>query len=198
LRHPPLENGLSFIIFNPEYPMRFPIFHSLLFVLCLNASLLVAQETPLAPKVDKPLINDVELPAQLHAKFKKLLTGAKLRGQFTVDGRPLNNLQEEAYDIEKVEKLPEGDTWVITTRIKYGTHDLTVPVPLEVKWAGTTPVLTLDDLTIPGLGTFGARVVLHKDKYAGTWQHDAVGGHLFGAIELAKTDGAVKTPSAGN
>ncbi|MCC7336396.1 MAG: hypothetical protein IT422_15005 [Pirellulaceae bacterium] len=122
----------------------------------------------------------------MHAKFKKLLTGAKMRGQFTVDGQPLSNLQEEAYDIEKVDKLPDGDLWALTTKIKYGEHDLTVPLAIEVKWAGSTPVITLDELTIPGLGTFSARVLLHKDKYAGTWQHDQVGGHLFGMIELAQ------------
>lgn len=124
----------------------------------------------------------------LFAKFTKLLTGAKLRGQFTVDGKPLNNLTEETYEISKVEKQPDGDLWVITARIKYGKRDMTFPVPLEVKWAGSTPVLTLDNMVIPGFGTFGARVVFHKDKYAGTWQHDEVGGHMFGLIELADTE----------
>jgi hypothetical protein len=99
----------------------------------------------------------------------------------------MNDLKEEAYTIEKVEKLSDGDMWIITSRIKYGDKDLTVPVPLEVKWAGKTPVLTMDNMTIPGLGTFSTRVVLHGDKYAGTWQHDAVGGHMFGKIELAAT-----------
>lgn len=147
----------------------------------------------------KSLINDVDLvkvvsrevaedeaTQQLYDRFKRLMTGAKLTGQFTVDGKPLNDLTEETYEIAKVEKMADGDMWAITARIKYGTHDLTVPIPLEVKWAGTTPVLTLDNMTIPGFGTFGARVVLHQDKYAGTWQHDAVGGHLFGRIELPK------------
>ena len=97
----------------------------------------------------------------------------------------MDRLRKEVYEIKEVRKLPDGDLWVITARIKYGEHDLTVPVPLEVKWAGTTPVLTLDNLTIPGLGTFSARVVLHRDKYAGTWQHDDSGGHLFGKIEIA-------------
>lgn len=125
--------------------------------------------------------------AALYAKFERLLTGAKLRGLFTVDGKPLDKLTEETYEISKVEKQPEGDMWVVTARIKYGERDLVFPVPLEVKWAGTTPVMTLDNMTIPGFGTFGARVVFHKDKYAGTWQHDAVGGHLFGIVELAET-----------
>lgn len=150
---------------------------------------LLAQE-PAAGEPAAPTVQNVGDAAasdqqELFAKFTKLLTGAKLRGQFTVDGKDLNDLHEEAYDIDKVEKLPDGDLWAITTRIKYGQHDVTVPIAIEVKWAGSTPVLTMDNMTIPGLGTFSARVVLHKDKYAGTWQHDAVGGHLFGRIELA-------------
>lgn len=153
----------------------------------------VLDPTPLPTALeDKALINDLQQstakPAEanpLFEKFSKLLTGAKLTGQFTVDGKPLTELQDESYEIEKVEKLPEGDQWIITARIKYGKRDFTIPVPLEVKWAGTTPVMTLDNLTIPGFGTFSARVVFHKDKYAGTWQHDDVGGHLFGIVKVA-------------
>jgi hypothetical protein len=81
-----------------------------------------------------------------------------------------------------VKKGDEGDLWVITARIKYGNVDLSVPVPVEVKWAGKTPVITLDNITIPGLGTFSSRVVLDQGKYAGTWTHDKVGGHMFGKI----------------
>jgi hypothetical protein len=129
-----------------------------------------------------------ELDAATQAKyqrFEKLLTGAKFKGSFTLDGRPLKDLNEEEYEISKVEKMPEEDLWSLTARIKYGDKDVLVPVPLYVRWAGETPVLTLDKMAIPGLGTFSSRVVLHGDKYAGTWQHDDKGGHLFGYIELA-------------
>jgi hypothetical protein len=119
-------------------------------------------------------------------RFSKLLTGAKFKGSFTLDGRPLKDLHEEEYEIDKVEKMPDPDLWALTARIKYGDKDVVVPVPLFVKWAGETPVLTLDNLTLPGLGTFSSRVVLHGDKYAGTWVHDDKGGHLFGHIILAK------------
>ncbi|MCA9193033.1 MAG: hypothetical protein KDB03_14760 [Planctomycetales bacterium] len=132
----------------------------------------------------KTLIQDTESQAALFDKFKRLMSGAKLTGMFTIDGKPLSNLEAESYEIKGVEKAEEGDAWIITARIKYGKRDLEIPVPLDVKWAGTTPVLTLDNLTLPGFGTFSARVVLHRDKYAGTWQHDDVGGHLFGMIEL--------------
>ncbi len=131
-------------------------------------------------------------------KFQKLLTGAKFKGSFTLDDKPLNDLQDEEYDIEKVEKMPEPDLWSIKARIKYGAKDFSVPVPLYVKWAGETPVMTLDNITLPGFGTFSARVVLHVDKYAGTWQHDSKGGHLFGRIILAKdaTQDGKPTPAA--
>jgi hypothetical protein len=50
----------------------------------------------------------------------------------------------------------KGDTWLFTARIQYGKHDLTVPMPLEVQWAGDTPMITLTDFKILGHGPFGA------------------------------------------
>ena len=93
----------------------------------------------------------------------------------------------------RAKKMPEGDRWLITARIKYGKYDVTVPIPLDILWAGDTPVITLTNLTIPGLGTFSARVMIYEHRYAGTWQHDKVGGLLFGKVERGtpeKKDGA--------
>jgi len=125
---------------------------------------------------------DTEEQTKLNESFEKMMTKVKLVGNFTVDGKEDQDLPKEEYIVEKVKKTNEGDYWVITARIKYGNVDLSVPVPVEVKWAGKTPVITLDNITLPGLGTFSSRVVLDKGKYAGTWTHDNVGGHLFGKI----------------
>jgi hypothetical protein len=78
--------------------------------------------------------------------------------------------------------------WLFKARIKYGDHDVTVPIPLQVSWAGKTPMIVVDQISIPGLGTFDARVLIAGDRYAGTWQHGDVGGHLFGKIESTATD----------
>ena len=127
-------------------------------------------------------------PALL-AKFESGLTNTKFVGQFTVDGLDDKPPRTEEYTIVGVKKQTKGDWWEIKARIKYGDHDLTVPMAVEVKWAGKTPVITVDRLFIPGLGTFDARVLLRKDKYSGTWTHDNVGGHLFGKIvKLPKAD----------
>ncbi len=110
------------------------------------------------------------------------LSGAKFVGKFTVDGKDDRALKTEEYTISKCEKLPEADMYRLTARIKYGDVDQEVPLDLKILWSGQTPVITMDSFWIPGMGTFGARVLMHSDRYAGTWQHDAVGGHMFGKI----------------
>ena len=115
------------------------------------------------------------------AAFTRALTNVKLAGRFTFSADDKEPIRDE-YTISSVLKVGAADLWIVSARIRYGTVDLTVPVPVEVKWAGKTPVITLDDVTIPGLGTFSSRVVIDGSLYAGTWQHDAVGGHMFGKI----------------
>ena len=61
-------------------------------------------------------------------------------------------------------------------------------MPLTVLWAGKTPVITLDDLKLPGLGTFSARVLFHKNHYVGSWQHGEVSGHMFGHLDSDAAD----------
>ena len=117
--------------------------------------------------------------AALEKQFEKTLTGATLAGHFTRGDAP--GLSEEKYTIEKVSKVG-GDTWLFSARVQYGSRDLTVPMPLTVKWAGDTPVITLTDFTIPGLGTYTARVMIYRGQYAGTWQGKNRGGHLYGRI----------------
>ena len=124
--------------------------------------------------------------ASLNQGFATLLAGATMTGSFTVDrdaaaGEPARPPREENYEISSAVHLG-GDLWLISSRIRYGDVDATVPVPVAVKWEGTTPVITLDEVTLPGMGTFSARVLFHGNRYAGTWQHDAVGGLMFGRV----------------
>jgi len=123
-----------------------------------------------------------------YAKFEKLLNGSKLVGKFTIVGRPQDGpLPEEYYGIQSVRKLPEGDKWLIRARIKYGKTDVTVPLPLDVRFVDDTPMITLTNANIPLMGKFSARVLFYNNKYAGTWTHHGKGGgHLFGTIEREK------------
>ena len=120
-----------------------------------------------------------------NAALEKMLSGSKFIGVFTIDGQEGVPSKEE-YTIKSVKKLTKGDIWVFQARIKYGKQDVTLPVPVPIKWAGKTPVIEMDNLKIPLLGTFSAHIVIDDGKYAGTWKHGKVGGHMFGEIKKVK------------
>lgn len=117
----------------------------------------------------------------LEKEFEESLTGAVLEGSFTVNGRESQTPRTERYEIHGVTKLA-GSLWTINARIQYGSHDVTVPIPVTVEWAGDTPVVSLTDAEIPGLGTFSARVLFYRGQYAGTWSHGDTVGNQFGRI----------------
>jgi len=126
-------------------------------------------------------ISDEE-QARLEAEFQESMTNVVLEGHFTITGRGDDSqLRKERYEVKSVTRVA-GDIWTFVTRIQYGDHDVTVPVPVKLQWAGDTPVVTLTDVSIPGLGTFTARVVFYRDHYSGMWWHGDVGGNQFGRI----------------
>jgi hypothetical protein len=117
----------------------------------------------------------------LEKTFEQTMSGATLVGHFTVTGKEDKALKEEKYTISSVKKVGD-DLWLFNVRIQYGTHDATLPLTLEVKWSGDTPVITLTDFAVPGFGKFTCRVLVYRDQYAGTWRGGDHGGHLFGKI----------------
>ena len=123
--------------------------------------------------------------AALEKTFAESLSGVIFAGSYSVtSGGKETPAAMEKYTIVRVSKVKDKeDSWLFETRIQYGKTDLAVPLILQVKWAGDTPVITLTDLTIPALGTFTSRVMIYRERYAGTWQHGKTGGHLWGKIE---------------
>ena len=119
---------------------------------------------------------------ELFAKFEKMMNNVKLVGKYTIVGKP-KAIATEEYTIISAKKLKEGDKWELKARIKFASYDVTVPLKLDIKWAGDTPMITMNDVAIPGLGTFSARVFFYNKKYAGTWTHGKVGGHMLGVLK---------------
>jgi hypothetical protein len=146
----------------------------------------LAQDAPKAPDDKTPPKAPEPKPdqAELDKQFEQTMNGATLIGRFTVEGRGGGGREpgEDRYHINKVTKL-RGDYWMFTARVQYGQKDVTVPMMLQVKWAGDTPVITLTDLAIPGLGAYTARVLIFRDHYAGYWSGGDHGGNLWGRIE---------------
>ncbi|TWU07761.1 hypothetical protein [Stieleria varia] len=146
-----------------------------------------AQDSPQTP-AQKPAsepaqaASDASPGVKREQELAEYLSNCKFVGKFTVDGKEDTLPKTEEYTISKCEKLPAADMYRMTARIKYGDVDQEVPLEIKILWAGETPVITLDSMWIPGMGTFDARVMIRRGRYAGSWQHDEHGGHLFGRI----------------
>jgi hypothetical protein len=119
--------------------------------------------------------------AAREADFVRMLNGCRLVGSYTRDGQTDQRLREDSYLIRSFTKL-EGDDYRIAATMAFGGN-ITLPITVQVRWAGDTPVLMVTDLGIPAIGTYTARIVFYGKKYAGTWDGRGYGGHLFGRVE---------------
>jgi len=136
----------------------------------------------------KPATTRALTQEDLEKQFAETLSGSTLVGKFTEEKTPRPEPMkpaEDRYTLTKVQKL-YGDNWLFVARIQYGEHDVSVPIMLPVKWAGDTPVITVTDAKIPGMGTYTARVMFYGNEYAGTWSGGNHGGHMWGKLERAK------------
>ena len=130
-----------------------------------------------------------EIPAaqkQREADFEAAMANTTLTGSFTIDGKLDAPPKPESYEIESVKKSG-GGMWTFTTHVKYGEVNVKLPINVPVVWAGDTPMVSLTDAAIPGMGDgFSARVIFYENRYAGTWQHGKNGGHMYGTIAKSK------------
>ncbi len=148
--------------------------------------MIIASAWALTGQAEEP--TEAEMAARDEA-FSKSMAKCVLVGSFTIDGKESEGAPKaERYEIESVTKASEN-LWIFMTRVKYGKLDTKLPITVPVEWAGDTPMVSLTNANLPGLGEgFSARVIFHETRYAGTWQHGAIGGHMFGKIERANAE----------
>jgi hypothetical protein len=114
-------------------------------------------------------------------QFAERMRGVTLVGSFTTDGSADRTPQADRYEIVSVEKVGH-DLWRFNAKC-CGLSGA-VPIVVPMRFNGDTPMIMMTGTSLPGLGTFTARVFFYGDRYAGTWQHgDEVGGHMWGRIE---------------
>ncbi len=181
-------------------------------VVCAIATVLIQATYAQTPAQPQPATQPAEkspaatLPAmpkksqaELDADFAKMLSGATLEGSFntTGAGRDMTRLSADKYSLGEVKKQ-FGNIWIIQAKLR----DTMIPLPLPILWAGDTPVIVVDNFTIPGMGTFSARVMFFEDHYSGYWKHGDRGGNMFGVVhrveptEGARGDGQPSTADA--
>ena len=126
--------------------------------------------------VDPASLNDAE------RQFIERMRDVSLIGSFTVSGREDGAPRPDRYEISSVEKVG-NDLWRFNAKMNCCGVRGAIPVVVPLRWNGDTPMIMMTDTSLPGLGTFTVRLFFYNDRYAGTWQHGNVGGHMSGRIE---------------
>ena len=119
----------------------------------------------------------------LEREFTERMRNVTMIGSFTVAGREDRTPRSDRYEIASVEKVGD-DQWRFNASMDCcGLNGSTIPIVVPMRWSGDTPMIMMTDTSLPGIGTFTVRVFFYGDRYAGTWQHGKVGGHMSGRIE---------------
>ena len=141
---------------------------------------LAAKPTESSPALARPVLSQEEL----EEKFKAMLSKASLTGRWaSLKEGVLGPEKEDSYHIVSVSKV-SGDSWVVNAKMKYNNREFVIPLPVQVKWAGDTAVVIVDNLSMPGgQRAYSARVLFHDHAYAGTWSGGEHGGLLSGIIK---------------
>ena len=129
--------------------------------------------------VDPATLTDAE------HQFAERMRNVTLIGSFTTAGEEDRVPRPDRYEIDSVEKVGE-DLWRFNAKCCGASG--AVPIVVPMRFNGDTPMVMMTETSLPGMGTFTARVFFYGDRYAGTWQHGQVGGHMWGRIE--KTGGS--------
>ena len=113
--------------------------------------------------------------------FTERMKDVSLVGRFTIAGREDRTASPDRYDISSVEKVGD-DLWRFTVSMS-DSGNVVVPITVPMRWVSNTPVIDMQNYSIPGMGTFSAHVVFDGNQYAGTWANPKVGGLMYGTIE---------------
>ena len=119
---------------------------------------------------------------ELEKKFTDCAERRYTTGAFHQYAGRKRRLSQRGQVHDRIGQENAGGRLAVHRRIQYGPHDVTLPLPLRVVWAGDTPVITLDKFPVPGMGSFTARVMIFNDQYAGMWDGGNHGGLLYGKV----------------
>src|SRR5689334_19770065 len=90
-----------------------------------------------------------ELMTDRERQLKEKLSNCVFNGRWClIEKGKLTQEYEDTYTIEGAAKTAKGG-WLVYARVEYAGRSFTLPVPVRLTWAGETPVVTLDRVSIP-------------------------------------------------
>lgn len=118
-----------------------------------------------------------------HESLQRTLTGATLSGFVARAEHGKSPRIDVAVLIERVAKSKAIHDWTLDVVVAPDGDARKYSVTCDVRWAGPTPVLTINRADLPGIGQFSAKLIIHNCLVAGTWVHDDLRGHAWGMVD---------------
>lgn len=117
-----------------------------------------------------------------HESLQRVLSGATLSGLLS----PAGNHQptQAAVLVKQLQKAAGPHDWLFQIAITAGGKEQECSVKGDVHWHGSTPVLTMHDVEIPGVGQVSGKLMIHNRLFAATWVHEGVRGHAWGDVAV--------------
>lgn len=194
--NPNAQRWLSFwmnpvLVVASNEAMKTPSSLFLLLAVSLAGMRLLAQgqapaEPPKEPKTESPAKvapSAPPLPSDPEERFKFLFTNASLSGRWAAlrDGQLGEERSGDKYSIVSVTK-GNGSNWIVSAKMKYRDQEFVMPIPVQMKFTGDAAIMEVNNLAIPGGGTYTARLMIYEWTYSGTWKGQRGGGMLYGTI----------------
>ena len=129
-----------------------------------------------------------ESESEREAEFSAMLKNATLKGSWIPVQQGATAAEKaDSYHVLRAKKIAD-DKWHIVWKIKHQGKEIAYPIEVTVKWAGDSAVMILDEVKTGSGKRYSARILFHKDRYAGSWWgKDQPGGLLSGVITRPKS-----------
>lgn len=118
--------------------------------------------------------------------FERLLSGATLSGMLSAAGG--EESRAAAVLVQRLERTDAPHEWLLHVVVTPGGNGVECQVKCDVHWAGSTPVATVHEAEIPGIGTVNAKVLFHNCLFTGTWLHAGRKGQMWGEVVTCAPD----------
>ena len=115
-----------------------------------------------------------------HTSLKRLLSGATLSGFLSAEGSP--QPRPASLQIKRLEKSAGPHDWTFQVALQAAGNTEECPLTADVHWAGSTPVISIHEVNIPGVGTVSAKLLINNWLFAGIWVHNDKRGQVWGEV----------------
>ncbi len=120
----------------------------------------------------------------LHESFGRLMNGA------TVSGLLVNSTTgkqtDVAVEIQGLKQLDGVHRWDLQVLKRSGGSGEAVPLEVEVRWEHSTPVLVIENQTLPSVGPFSCRAVVYNHSVIASWKTSEQRGTFSGSLDPSR------------